>query len=68
MAAPRRGKPVKFFYYLGKVLQIGSLLVMPAAIWAGQIGHDERGAITIFVGSMVAFLAGMGLIQLASRA
>ena len=49
---------MKFLYYIGRVLQLAALMVLPYAIWVGQLGHDERGAITIFIGSVVMFMAG----------
>ena len=49
---------MRIFYFTGRTLQIIGLIVMPSAIWVGHIGHNERGAITIFVSSMVIFLVG----------
>ncbi len=49
---------MKFTYYLGRLLQLISLIAMPSAIWVGHIGHNERAAISIFVGSMALFVLG----------
>ena len=40
---------------------------MPSAIWAGQLGHDERGAIGIFLGSLLVFGIGTGMVQTVKR-
>jgi len=45
-------------YSLGRFLQIVALLAMPFSIWVGHIGHNEHGAIIIFIGSIIIFLAG----------
>ena len=45
-------------YYFGRTLQLVGLAVMPSAIWVGHFGHNERGAITIFVSSVVVFYIG----------
>ena len=49
---------MKYVYYMGRILQLAALMVLPYAIWVGQLGHDERGAIVIFAGSIIVFFAG----------
>ncbi len=57
-----KGQPweyqVKTLYYLGRLLQVVALVVLPSAIWIGQFGHNERGAIGIFLGSAFIFYLG----------
>lgn len=57
-------KPV---YWIGRFLQSAALIVLPFAIWVGQIGHDERGAITIFLGSILVFFAGWVLARIGMK-
>ncbi|OGW84575.1 MAG: hypothetical protein A3C35_05190 [Omnitrophica bacterium RIFCSPHIGHO2_02_FULL_46_11] len=45
-------------YYFGRFLQLLALLSMPSAIWVGHFGHNERGAIVIFTGSLALFFIG----------
>lgn len=45
-------------YVFGRLMQLLALLVMPAAIWVGHFRHDEKGALTIFLGSVVIFFLG----------
>lgn len=54
-------------YVVGRSLEVLGLLVLPSAIWAGQIGHDERGAISLFLGSVLIFYVGYFLIGLAGK-
>ena len=49
---------MKFTYYIGRVLQLFALLLMPSAIWVGHFGHNEQGAIIIFSGSIAIFFIG----------
>ena len=49
---------MKVFYYVGRFLQLVGLVVLPSAIWAGSFYHNERAAITIFVGSIFIFFIG----------
>ncbi|MBI4000022.1 MAG: hypothetical protein HY351_05340 [Candidatus Omnitrophica bacterium] len=49
---------MKITYYLGRTLQLFALLLMPFAIWVGHFGHNEQGAIIIFVGSIAIFFIG----------
>jgi len=49
---------MKLLYYTGRTLQVIGLVLMPSAIWVGHFGRNERGAITIFIGSFVIFWAG----------
>ena len=49
---------LKIIFYLGRLLQLIALIAMPSAIWIGHFLHNERGAIIIFVGSMVVFVMG----------
>lgn len=48
----------KVLYYFGRLLQLIALVTMPFAIWIGHLGHNERGAIIIFIGSLIIFLIG----------
>jgi len=54
-------------YYSGKAFQLAALVAMPSAIWVGHIGHNEKGAIAIFLSSIAVFFIGYGLTQTASR-
>lgn len=49
---------MKTIYYLGRCLQAAGLAAMPFSIWVGHLGHDERGAIAIFVSSGIIFCLG----------
>ncbi len=51
----------KSIYYVGRTFQLLALLWMPLTIWTGHLGHNERGAILIFTGSLALFWAGWGL-------
>lgn len=53
-----RSKMKNLLYKTGRALQVAGLLWMPFAIWEGQIRHSEAGAITVFCGSAMLFLAG----------
>lgn len=48
----------KIVYLAGRSLQWMGLIAMPSAIWAGHFGHNERGAIGIFLGSSLIFFLG----------
>lgn len=48
----------KILYFIGRLLQIVALIAMPFAIWVGHFGHNERGAIIIFLGSIFLFFIG----------
>ncbi len=48
----------------GRAAQITALVLMPAAIWAGEIRKSEREAIGIFVFSILLFAAGFFLARL----
>ncbi|MBI4358076.1 MAG: hypothetical protein HY584_02135 [Candidatus Omnitrophica bacterium] len=54
----KAAQTVKIAYSFGRFLQVLALVTMPFAIWVGHIGHNERGAIIIFVGSVAVFCAG----------
>ena len=49
---------MKVLYYLGRLMQLAALIVLPSAIWVGQFGHSERGTILIFAGSVSVFYLG----------
>ena len=49
---------MKFAYYFGRALQILALAAMPLSIWVGHLGHNERGAVVIFVSSIIIFFLG----------
>ena len=51
-------------YRAGRILQGIGLVVMPAAIWIAEFQHSERGAIGIFLGSMIIFFAGFCMTRL----
>lgn len=55
------------FYSAGRTCQLIGLITLPSAIWVGQIGRDERGAITIFLSSVLIFSVGYLLIHFSSR-
>lgn len=46
---------------MGRGLQLVGLLALPSAIWVGHFNHDEKGAIVIFIGSVVVFFVGVAL-------
>ena len=48
----------RFFYYAGRVLQLIGLLAMPSSIWIAEFRHSERGAISVFLGSIAVFILG----------
>ena len=52
---------MKPLYYLGRIVQVFSLLIMPSAIWAAEFRHSEREALGIFLGSTAIFFIGFGL-------
>ena len=54
-------------YLAGRVFQVMGLVAMPSAIWVGHFGHDEKGAITIFVGSTLVFSLGYLLTRVGMR-
>ncbi len=54
-------------YLAGRTFQLIGLLAMPSAIWVGQFGHNERGAIGIFLGSLLVFAIGTGLIKFSHK-
>lgn len=45
-------------YFLGRTLQLVSLLTLPSAIWVAEVQKSEAGAITIFIGAITLFLIG----------
>ncbi len=55
-------------YFIGKALQIMGLIALPSAIWAGQLKHDEKGAIMIFLSSVSVFILGYFLCRISSKA
>ena len=57
----------RLLYLLGRGLQLLALLVLPSAIWVGWMGHDERGSITLFLGSIAVFYSGYFLTQWGTR-
>ena len=65
-AAPSR-KMKGLIYRTGRAFQLAGLIILPSAIWVGHIDHNEKGAIIIFLGSSLAFLAGYLLTRLASK-
>ena len=48
----------RWAYFLGRAFQLAALSAMPSAIWVGHLGHNEKGAIAIFLSSIVVFVAG----------
>lgn len=48
----------QFFYYAGRFLQLASLLAMPTAIWVAEFRHNEREALSVFLGSIGLFFIG----------
>lgn len=51
----------KIIYFIGRCLQVIALIAMPFAIWVGHFGHNERGSIFIFLGSILLFLIGWAI-------
>ena len=54
-------------YYAGRIFQLIGLIAMPSSIWVGWIGHNERGSIGIFLGSILVFLIGWALVSLSGK-
>lgn len=54
-------------YFLGRGLQVAGLFLMPFSLWAGFIGHDERGSITIFLASIAVFYTGYFLTRFTAK-
>lgn len=50
----------RFFYVLGRALQITGLLTLPASLWEAEIKRSEAGSILFFVGGVLVF--GIGLL------
>ena len=48
----------------GRIFQGIGLAAMPSAIWVGHLGHNEQGAITIFIASLAVFYLGYFLTRL----
>lgn len=46
------------FYFLGRTLQLISLLILPSAIWIAEVQKSEAGAVTIFLGGIGTFFVG----------
>lgn len=44
-----------------------ALLILPSAIWMAEIRHSEKGAISIFILSVLVFAIGFCLARVASR-
>ncbi len=57
----------KGFYVLGRALQVISMIVMPAALWASAIRHSEKECILIFLGSIVVFYASYLLTRFSAK-
>ena len=55
-------------YYAGRIFQLIGLIAMPSSIWVGFVGHNERGSIAIFTGSLLVFVIGTGLLKLSGKA
>ena len=45
-------------YSAGRVFQLIGLIALPSAIWVAEFGRNEKGAIAIFLASMLVFLLG----------
>ena len=54
-------------YHAGRIFQLIGLIAMPSAIWVGHIGHNERGAIAIFVSSILVFAFGTILLKISGK-
>lgn len=54
-------------YYAGRVFQLIGLIAMPSAMWVGWIGHNERGSIAIFTGSILVFALGTFFLKLSGK-
>jgi len=54
-------------YLTGRIFQLIGLIALPSAIWVSQLGHNERGAIGIFLGAMLVFALGYVLVQIAHK-
>lgn len=54
-------------YQAGRVFQVIGLIALPSSIWVGHFGHDEKGAIAIFLASIFVFFIGYCLTRLAAR-
>jgi len=54
-------------YQTGRIFQIIGLIAMPYAIWVGEFGRDEAGAIGIFAGSSLVFFIGYLLTRVGKK-
>ena len=54
-------------YRVGRLFQTLGLLTLPAAIWAGQLRHNEKQAILIFLASITVFFIGYLLTRISSK-
>lgn len=54
-------------YWLGRALQLLSLLALPSAIWSAEFYHSEALSVGVLVASILAFGAGYFLTQLAAK-
>jgi len=48
----------RFFYFLGRTLQLIGLLVLPSAVWVAEVQKSEAGAIGVFVAGIGIFFIG----------
>ena len=54
-------------YMAGRVFQLIGLIAMPSSLWVGWIGHNERGSIGIFLGSILVFFIGWILVSASGK-
>ena len=54
-------------YFAGRIFQLIGLIAMPSAIWVGHLGHNEQGAIAIFLASILVFFVGVMLSRFSGK-
>lgn len=57
----------KLIFYCGRGLQLAALAVMPLSMWITQFKHDEKAALTVFLGSIAAFFVGYLLTRMGTQ-
>ena len=54
-------------YFAGRGLQLGALMLMPSAIWAGSMDHNEKNCILLFLACIALFYTGYFLTRWGMR-
>ena len=51
----------------GRTFQLAGLITLPSAIWVAEINRSEKGAVAIFLGSLLVFFMGYLLTRASAR-